>query len=67
MVMVRVAEVLFVLFIFARRDVNGFRVTGGNVQFSPDQKSLRIQLQLDGPTGAPTGAGEGIDYLTINL
>lgn len=32
------------------------RVTGGNVQFSPDKKALTLQLQLDGAAGQPMPA-----------
>ena len=37
---------------FFHSGVNGLRVTGGNVQFSSDKKTLTLQLQLD-------GAGQG--------
>ncbi|KAJ7374889.1 hypothetical protein OS493_005242 [Desmophyllum pertusum] len=51
--------VIFLVFCASRvGGANGFKVTGGNVQFSADQKSLTIQLQLDGTTtGTPVTSG----------
>lgn len=42
--------------------MNGIKatVTGGNVQLSPDQKTLTLQLQLDGSTGTPMTTGGGV-------
>ena len=42
---------------FFHSGVNGLRVTGGNVQFSSDKKTLTLQLQLDG--AAPAGGTQG--------